>query len=1210
MAVVLVLGAAWYVYLFPWTATETSRDMVYSNRLGVMQSDEYMIGTSPSEEVLPSKGGDGAVLTASGVIEYKSAQVVRSDPTRFEFEFDLSSDKDATFTKDDMAIVARHPQKSDITSFSIQQLKTRKVSETVNMTDRVFWKTEQTENKTFTSDVYNKTWHLETVTRTEQYWDSDIDLNSSFQRIRVVAERKADIGFQSVDIVPRIGDFEFNKFAWWNTSFTIKKAVNLTVNTSASTYGTVVPVKIDTSSNHNADCSDIRMINSTETVAWSFLLDSGCGTTSTYVWTKLNLTGGVFNNQSIGFHYFSDASAENVTNNPSPFNGTTLNSWNSLFTFQNHVNNSINATMGGTNNGATQSYVAGVHGLAYNVTNARYVTVKNPSGYGAFDNDFTLMAWIKPNSVQTANGGGIVHVTGDGDVMMFLSTASSTVNCLVSGVGGTPGTGGAGVVAGSWNLVACVKRGTTYEAYVNGSMVWSAVDASTPAGTTPTEIDVGCRDSSGFCPAARGFNGSIDDVFIVKRGLSGDEIRAMVNATSTESNNLFNTVDNTLAFSDSSIIPSSVWNSGVTQVNVNVTVINSSVNATVGNSYFSVFGTNYTGYRLLPFSNSSGGGVFSFNFTYLNNATHGNYTVGMYATETIGGTNKTDGAVYKTLQVLSGLNLTVVNKNNGTAITNYNVQMTNGSYTATYNNQNNMAYIPYNEIPTGTANITAYGKNGFTNASFLFTSNASLLNLTTTYMDRIQEFTTYDNSSGTLISLFSLSATNGSATFGPNSTANGRMLVPLSSIPFGTPTFTVNAGGYAVNNTQLTVNGNSEFNGSLSTNGRFFVSQSKFTITGVFDERTSTAICYNYTLTNGTSSISGASCGSTAFNTTAVPTGASVQLDLSNTSYFPRTYFVSISQSMSTSITGYLVSQTDGYVVRFHLLTVTGIPVTGALSSAYSVIGGSTTLVGQVLSDGTGTSAFYMDPLRSYTMTFSASGFANVTQSLTPTSQDYTVIMAALTSNITGAITSQYLWSVSNSGGIYANDTLIPINFTYQDYANITSYWGLNVSYGGVQIYSNITYSNGGSVKVFVNTSGRNGTVTANAFALRQVPDIYLSQTYLYRIINGTQDQGISFGNFAGFSSIADATAESGLTHPFTDFVALFVILIAMGAFSKLPWHLTGAGLMGLIILGGFIYIGWVSFSSDPLWGAAITWGTYLAFWVITVMTMLLLRRL
>lgn len=931
--------------------------------------------------------------------------------------------------------------------------------------------------------------------------------------------------------------------------------LSVKVNATTAITNVLVPLKIDTSlAGFSSVCCLFELYNISDGTRIAYIIDSSYGTSSTIVWANFTrFAGGVYNQGlNLRVFYNNNTAVSNQTGSPSPFNGTNTNGWNSLFTFQNDLTNKVASSRDGTNQGSAAQFVAGVYGTAYPTGDgARRITINNPSEFGNYNNDFTLSAWIRPNGTHNANGGGIIWASGNSGNIGLFSPNNDDVRVLVSDVAATPFDTTNVLVIGAWSHVVALKRGSTYEIWHNGTLIGSVTDGSAPGGTTPTLVEIGRRDNID----GRHYNGTIDNAIILKRALSADEIIAMFNATSELSTSA-------LSISAPAVKPSRLWNSGSTLFSTNITVTNSTTSAAVGNVYFDVFGRNYTGTLILPFANSSGGGIFNLNFTYFHNASHGNYTVKQYATETISGNNQTSTGAYLNLEVLSGFNVTALNKNNGTAISAYSAEVSNGSFTRLFTNLNNQAYIPFDQLPTGSAaNLTVF-RNGFQNSTTGITANATDLNSTTVFISRLQEFRAIDNSTMSPISSFRLNATNGTFSTSTYSTSSGKILIPAEELPFGTNvTFLVTSTTYASNTTNISfINGSSEINMSFS------LAVSRFTIT-VFDEITVQPI-QNFTvvLNNGTFSSTTIVTGATfQSNTSILPVGATT-VTVQHPNYVERNYFVTISSTSTLSLITYLLNTTSGVFYNFIVITGTGNPIEGARITVQKNFNGTITPVAQQDTDSSGTASFWMNLFTNYVVKVEKDGYVAAVFNQIPQTITSTTFVRLTATGVQAGINIGFNTAYSNISLLFLpresfQNGSFTVQFTISDSAGALQRFGMNVSYMNQTNNSLILYNNQ-SVTGFPSGATLSFTVpniTGNwqvdAFFVKNNTQINLAPVF-YTLFQRTGTSRINF-NFN----------QEGSPSRFA-FLLIMTIIAALVAVFTARFSLDAAVFMPLVIFG------------------------------------------
>ena len=216
--------------------------------------------------------------------------------------------------------------------------------------------------------------------------------------------------------------------------------------------------------------------------------------------------------------------------------------------------------------------------------------------------------------------------------------------------------------------------------------------------------------------------------------------------------------------------------------------------------------------------------------------------------------------------------------------------------------------------------------------------------------------------------------------------------IVVNNTPFVEPVPHNSSGAYfwgvvVCNTGACTVSDNSSYNVSVVP-GYLNIS--------IFDETTTLGVLGNVTISNSTNSSSFVNIQNLINSTASLPTGT-ITITISNTTYYPRTYYLTINESNITSLNAYLLEQSAfSLLVRFHLLSQSQAAVSGATVTVQKLIGGAWVEVAQMNSDATGTAAFFLDVRTTYQVTVTAAGYSTGSFSLTPSLQDYYVTLSSV----------------------------------------------------------------------------------------------------------------------------------------------------------------------------------------------------------------------
>lgn len=232
----------------------------------------------------------------------------------------------------------------------------------------------------------------------------------------------------------------------------------------------------------------------------------------------------------------------------------------------------------------------------------------------------------------------------------------------------------------------------------------------------------------------------------------------------------------------------------------------------------------------------------------------------------------------------------------------------------------------------------------------------------------------------------------------------------------------------------------------------------------------------NRTLTfvNATVNPSYSFCIAGANNT--LTTEATIQY--SNLESPTRTYTNTLNLiNVTTNITLWLLPTTAGLDVTFQVVDGAG----GIISSALVNATRSGNLISSQLTDGSGTTTMFLNPLNTYTICASKTGYTTTCTSITPASPPYTIVLGGTA--VTPVDYNRGVdYVIRPSDSFLYNGTGYNFNWTVT-----SSYWTLD-SFGfrlynasGDQMAFNSSTANGGTLNAFVNT-GTTGRITMNGY--------------------------------------------------------------------------------------------------------------------------------
>lgn len=259
-------------------------------------------------------------------------------------------------------------------------------------------------------------------------------------------------------------------WAWWNSTWDNKKAVNLAITGSNTNDDFQAHIRVDYTANMNADFSDLRFTDAAETTELSYYIDAKVDSSYANVWVRLN-TNVTTSNSTLAYMYYGNSGASNNSNI-----ATTFYLYDDFVTANSTKWNAVSGSLAVTGENAdlnsdmwvsyeNWSYDGVVYEMQMNGSLADASAMQNPNSNGGVDtSDLTFLGY---------NCGGRYFKT--------VNDASTTGTSCPSG----------SVAADA--LIATVRPNSSIlEMYVNG-----ALDESFNTNVPDDNINLGMRDWGG-----------------------------------------------------------------------------------------------------------------------------------------------------------------------------------------------------------------------------------------------------------------------------------------------------------------------------------------------------------------------------------------------------------------------------------------------------------------------------------------------------------------------------------------------------------------------------------------------------------------------------------------------------------------------------------------------------------------------------------------
>jgi hypothetical protein len=517
-----------------------------------------------------------------------------------------------------------------------------------------------------------------------------------------------------------------------------------------------------------------------------------------------------------------------------------------------------------------------------------------------------------------------------------------------------------------------------------------------------------------------------------------------------------------------------------------------------------------------------------------------------------------------------GLNISVFQANE-TAISSWNLLSKNSTNEIYFSGKTNPSLFEWKDLTQGESNLTVNTSSLFDNETKSFVINNSMgFQQVNFILYRIQQWKAKNNNTLADIQNFSVLFSN--ETFSAYFTTTNYKINPsLRELPFGNVSAKFSSFGF--NDTWITYN----INSSSVLNETVYLNPAGLKI-DVWDEKTLEKLTFNVTITNATSS-------QTFTNQTTfwklwneIPNGdiTITIIDLNGTRV-QRKYFVTLTEYTYIYLKGYLLKSVDGMIVRFHIRTAEESPIANAIFTAKRFINNEWQTIEQAKSDDSGVTTVFLDPLATYSIIVEHSNYAAFSSSIQPTSQDYRIYLQKLYGETPKTIFDDINYYILPHE---MNASLTNVTFYISCTSGTLEYFGMNITlmYSNHSVeglyYTKITDKPyGDTLTASFDLTNKSGSeVTVKAFLKKQNFDEYeiTKKYYVYSVTPG------SYSLWTLITSLIPSSPwVAGTTTLATGILSLIVTGIGTSVVARKT--LVGAGIVAIILLGIFTFMGWFS---------------------------------
>jgi hypothetical protein len=339
-----------------------------------------------------------------------------------------------------------------------------------------------------------------------------------------------------------------------------------------------------------------------------------------------------------------------------------------------------------------------------------------------------------------------------------------------------------------------------------------------------------------------------------------------------------------------------------------------------------------------------------------------------------------------------------------------------------------------------------------------------------------------------------------------------------------------------------------------------------------FDESTNASLTCDYVVSNSTGFTTTVTASHSYYNNT--PTGA-LTIIVSKTGFSSRTYYTTYVDSTVSAFRVYLLNNSISTVHAIAVFTVTSAygTVAGADVNLSKMVGGSPVLVASGVTDGFGTTSFFVDSTSSYQLSAFKTGYGGVIMTLTnPLLTTYTIVFS---SGVATAIPVNCLTGVSsaltpNSRQLFrgGNQT---VSWVISSANSSLSYWGWRVDWNGTIVNtSNYTVAAGGSTNYLMDF------VASNATGLVGVQYYWNNGVGADCVRNDVFFVNNVTGNTGLLGALSSLKTDTGIGDNALSLLAL-IIIVSMVVFAS-RYTTVGGAAIGIITLAFFTFItGWIN---------------------------------
>ncbi len=323
--------------------------------------------------------------------------------------------------------------------------------------------------------------------------------------------------------------------SWWDNNWIYKRKIDIDNSTNSqemTDYQILLNINTEELINQsklNADCSDLRFVNSEELAELSFWIEPNtCNSTETKIWLKVPLIRSL--SSEFVYLYYGNELANSVSSIPNTFireiNGLDPLVLDTPF---DEDSGSIANDFSGNNNNGNISNANRVPGRFYQALNFNgsnsFVEVLNSPSLN-MSSAISIAAWVKwnINPSSGAQWASIVNKNIDNQYRLHHNSSNSAFEFAIRTANNRWVVSNTSPVQDVWYFVVGTYDGSNVRIYVDGQLE-NSVGHSGALSNSSSNLRIGSRSGGD-----RFFNGLIDKVQIYNKALSSEEILDLYNS--------------------------------------------------------------------------------------------------------------------------------------------------------------------------------------------------------------------------------------------------------------------------------------------------------------------------------------------------------------------------------------------------------------------------------------------------------------------------------------------------------------------------------------------------------------------------------------------------------------------------------------------------------------------------------------------------------